>query len=857
MGHIDEFQLCAYVFNTKIQMLKNLGLLLILIGNTILSHAVIPERTGWWKFDNPSELLKPEGGVGATLNLVGSHSAAEGPEIGNGAVLVGTGSYYKMNHSIPPNGGGNKVNEYSLQVDFKIPQSDLWHCFFQTTLNNGNDGDFFINPSGNIGVAATGYSETSIVQNEWYRLILSVKNGNQFTAYLDGKLLLKGVSQAIDGRFSLESQLLIFADDNGEDAPIYCSELSIWNRALTALEANELGGFGHQVELPLMTRIPYLQAPGQTSMTVSWHDTIPTGTKVEYGLDSLNLLLEKSGSSEIISLPYRWHSVKLANLQANTRYFYRVGNGVEFSKIYSFKTLPDNNYKGKIRFILLSDTHASDTTMAGQIMRAARSKVSELYGADLDNQVNGIFHSGDIVVSGSVPDQYTKQYFKPLSCLSPYLSTLVVAGNHEGESPFFYRYLKLDELSAYPQLSALNEKIWNLRVGNSLFLGLNTNIIDVYGTTQANWLDLKLKEAEQDPGIDFVFLFLHHPPYSELWQVVNTFDAGANYVRDILFPIIKKYTKVQQLNYGHTHGFERGTIHSDQPDGDFRIICGGGGGGPLDPWAPGENKDYPDIHICYSNYFFQILEIDLANHSWQNSMYSLGNTHYQEPTVLLDQWYRTKNQAAPATPKIENTESTNGYVQVNTSSFSGPDSLMSVQFQLIEKSDNPKVVLDTFIHWTNIYGVSDTYKPIDLNLNINMNQLLIRQAIFKPGITYNLQVRYRDHNLKWSDWSPQLVYQTTEIENQLSEKSDGQLFQNYPNPFCSHTTINYKVTVRSEIHFRIYDLNSHLVTDINEGIKPPGQYSIVFKAEHLNSGIYFYQMITREGAVTKKMIKMD
>lgn len=846
--------LVRHPFSLTIHMKKYLILILSAFLLTNHSQAIIPERIGWWKFDNSAELLKAESGYGEVLNLVGSHSAAAGPETGNGAVLIGTGSYYKMNHSISPNGGGTKVNEYTLQYDFKIPKNYAWYCFFQTALNNGNDGELFINTGGNIGVAAVGYGTTSIIPNEWYRLIVSVKNGNQFNYYLDGELLLSGVSQAIDGRFSLENQVLIFADEDGEDAPIYCSELSIWNRALTAAEAKELGGYGHKFELPMMTRIPYLQSPGQTTMTVCWHDSAQTGTSVEYGTDPLQLLQETAGSSEIISLPYRWHSVKLTGLQANTRYFYRVASGDEFSKTFSFKTLPETNYQGKLRFVLLSDTHASDTTMAGKVIRAARSKITSLYGPDIENHVNGIFHSGDIVVSGNSPDQYTKQYFKPLASLSPNLPTTVVAGNHEGESPFFYRYLKLDELSAYPQLSALNEKIWQLRIGNSLFLGLNTNIINEYGTTQVNWLDAKLKETELDASIDFVFLFHHHPPFSELWNVVNTFDGGANYVRDKLIPIIKKYTKVQQLTYGHTHGFERGTISSEKPDGDFRIICAGGGGGPLDPWAPGANRDYNEIHKTYSQHFFQILEIDMSGHSWQNSVYSVESTNNSGNAILLDTWYKNKNQVPPATPEVENSTVSNGFVQFNTSKFSGSDSLMSVQFQVIENSN---VLLDSLIHWTNVYGVDENSIPKNLNSNVNMNQILIRKTIFPADKICNVRVRYRDHNLKWSNWSDSFLYQTTGIENQISQGSDCLLNQNYPNPFRSNTTITYQLTEKSEVNFRIYDVNLRLVAEISEGIKTNGSHALNFKAEKLKSGVYFYEMIIRDLSVTKKMMIID
>lgn len=816
--------------------------------NAVEVQSSVPVRVGWWKFDNAADLQKAEPGFGIDLTLVGSHTATPGHEAGDGAVLIGPGSYYKMQHQISANGGGSKVNEYTLQFDFKIPANGVWHTFFQTDINNSNDGDLFINTSGNIGVAAAGYGTYQIIPGEWYRLIVSVKNGSHFTYYLDGQLVKNGNIQAIDDRFSLENLLLVFADEDGEDSDIICSELAVWDQSLTAEHAAELGGFGHITGPFVMTRIPYLQAQGTNTMTVCWHDISTTGTRVQYGLDS-TLGLVITGTSEVISDPYRWHTVKFNGLQPNTRYFYKVQSGGAESAIYAFKTLPDSTYKGKLRFVLLSDTHATDTTMAGKVLRATKDKITELYGSDIENHVNGIFHSGDVVVSGDIPGQYTKQYFKPLSALSSFIPTMVVAGNHEGESPYFYQYLKLDDQSAFPQLPSLKEKVWFLKAGNSLFIGMNTNIIDPYGAAQANWLNAKLNEAENDSTIDFVFLFFHHPPFSELWVV-----GGTDYVVNVLFPIIKKYTKVQQMHYGHTHGFERGTITSGEEGADFRIICGGGGGGYYDPWREGENWDFNDIHKTFNHYFFQILEIDIENHSFLNSMYSLGNNNDPRNSELMDTWYKSKNQAGPETPELVNFEISENIIHFITSEFSGPDSLMSVHFQVIDSLQSSIVVIDSISHWTNIYNIDQYYKPVDLNKGINLLQSTISFSQLTEGKKYYFRARYRDHNLKWSDWSGLTGFSTLGTDEIQGRQQGYYLDQNIPNPFRNHTTFNYKIPEKCEVIFRVYDKNQRIIREINEGVKDKGTYTLYFNAENLTSDVYIYEMNANNLTMSKKMI---
>ncbi len=785
--------------------IKNcLAIFFILLGFQI--QAIVPERVNWWKFDHQANLFQPEDGYNGVLSLTGTHQAAEGPEVGNGSVRIGPGSYYSLQHNISPNGGGNKVNEYSIQIDFKVPSTSIWHSFLQTDSGNSSDADIFINTSGNIGVAPTGYCSSNVLPNEWYRLVISVKNGHHFNYYLEGNLVLEGITQNIDERFSFENSLLMFADENGEDGLIYCSEIGIWDSALTSSQVSELGGFGHNTGPFIMTRIPYLQAPGPNTMTICWHDTARNVTRVEYGIDP-KLGISLSGNNEMISLSYCWHTVKLQGLQPDTRYFYKVFSGDSASAVYSFKTMPGADFSGKMRFLLMSDSHASDTTMAGIILRAARSKFTELYGPDIENHVNGIFHSGDIVVSGSSPGQYTTQFFKPISTLSSNLPTMVVAGNHEGESSFFYNYLKLDDFSAFPEVPSLNEKIWSMRSGNSVFIGLNTNITDQFGQIQAQWLDQKLNELESDTQIDFVFIFFHHPPFSELWKYVNSYDAGSNYVKYSILPVIGKYTKTQSVQYGHTHGYERGTIQSAEGKDDFRIVCGGGCGGPLDPWTEDGTQDVSNIHLTISNYFFQILEIDVARHSCQNTVYSLGTLTNQHSPTVMDTWYKKKDQPGPQTPVIKTVIFDDQRIQFITSEYIGTDSLMTVEIQITDSANMNLSVVDTLFHWKNINGINARSEPVDLNLGIELSKINIGTKSLQLNKAYSVRLRHRDHNLKWSSWSPAFPLKAPGIPDDTGQMNGNFPKQNFPNPFQNTTTLFYNIPERSDAMLQIFDRN--------------------------------------------------
>ncbi|MBK8946090.1 MAG: T9SS type A sorting domain-containing protein [Ignavibacteriae bacterium] len=203
---------------------------------------------GLWTFDDSENLLLPF--YGNELELVGEHAATPGPESGDGAVTIGVGSHYSTKHDIASNGGGERVNEYSIAIDFKVDNLGSWYCFMQTDITNTSDGELFINPDGKIGVGDLGYTQNSIVAGDWYRLVMTVDLDSAVKVFLDGDSVLYGGPQEIDNRFSLnprnlDNRLLLFADNDGEDNIISTAKVTIYNRALNQEEISGLGGYEH------------------------------------------------------------------------------------------------------------------------------------------------------------------------------------------------------------------------------------------------------------------------------------------------------------------------------------------------------------------------------------------------------------------------------------------------------------------------------------------------------------------------------------------------------------------------------------------------------------------------------------
>jgi hypothetical protein len=81
------------------------------------------------------------------------------------------------------------------------------------------------------------------------------------------------------------------------------------------------------------------------------------------------------------------------------------------------------------------------------------------------------------------------------------------------------------------------------------------------------------------------------------------------------------------------------------------------------------------------------------------------------------------------------------------------------------------------------------------------------------------------------------------------------LLQNYPNPFNPNTKIKYSLAKTSDVKITVLNGLGQIVTRlVNAQQIPAGNYEINFNADHLATGIYFYNIQTGDFAQTKKMV---
>ncbi len=80
------------------------------------------------------------------------------------------------------------------------------------------------------------------------------------------------------------------------------------------------------------------------------------------------------------------------------------------------------------------------------------------------------------------------------------------------------------------------------------------------------------------------------------------------------------------------------------------------------------------------------------------------------------------------------------------------------------------------------------------------------------------------------------------------------LHQNFPNPTKNSTIIQYSLKHNSHVMISIYNIKGQLISTLVNETKPKGEYSVIFDAEALSSGVYFYKLQTEDMSEIKKMI---
>ena len=511
---------------------------------------------------------------------------------------------------------------------------------------------------------------------------------------------------------------------------------------------------------------PFLQQATSSSIWVVWETDEDSETRVEYGLtdalgsEQVGAAIPNVGSSII-------HQAKLTDLLPETKYYYRVVTGAAVSGVFDFKTPAKSTSGYPLRFAAYSDAQidGGNPNKHQEIVNdGIISYVAKQYGPDLCEELDFVMVPGDLVSTGGNHSHWLNHFFGQAKNLYRHVPLYPVPGNHENNSPLYFRYFNLPENGT----AGFIEHWYFHDYGNVRIIGLDSNP-GFRIQEQLDWLETVLADAGKNQVVDFVFAQLHHPHKSELWT-----PGELDYTGDVI-QRLEQFTsstgKPSVHFFGHTHGYSRGQSR----DHNHLWVNVASGGGNLDYWGEFANFDYPEFQYTTPEYGFTIVEVEAGDDPrFVMKRLSRGNEVVAKDNELIDVVTIRRNNQPPAQPAGIGCAALGhnlspDEVLLEATDFSDPDGgeHLESQFQLaLGTSDFSQPVQDLWIRKENWYapagatGIADGYFSVN---NVSNPEILsVATGPLESKTQYFWRVRYRDDSLTWSEWSEINSFTTSE-----------------------------------------------------------------------------------------------
>lgn len=210
--------------------------------------------------------------------------AVAGSLSGQAASLT-RGTFLRMNHGLGANGGGTLLNQYTLIMDVNFPsRPNNWNVFYQSNTNNTEDGEWFVNSAGGVGISAN-YGG-NVPTNTWNRCAVVVDQvAGTFTSFINGVQVQQNTGLSLDGRWGLSPQVLLFADENQENSPVLVNSVQLRPYVMIASDLATLGSAtAAGIPFPIPPTIQITSPNGGqvwqagTTNTITWTSTHPSGS---------------------------------------------------------------------------------------------------------------------------------------------------------------------------------------------------------------------------------------------------------------------------------------------------------------------------------------------------------------------------------------------------------------------------------------------------------------------------------------------------------------------------------------------------------------------------------------------------
>lgn len=219
-------------------------------------------------------------------------------------------------------------------------------------------------------------------------------------------------------------------------------------------------------------RHPYVQNVSENAATIMWETNKPMGGTLTVG--EKKVAFKEATSQEL----------RIEGLSPDTQYTYSI-NG---NKHGTFKTFVSGR-TSPVRFIIYGDNRSQPQVHAS--ICASMLKRAPLF----------VVNTGDLVKNGHKRELWLKEFFGPARNLASSVPIFAALGNHELNTPLYFKFLALPN----------NERFYAIDAGCVHIAVLDSNLRDpAVITAQADWLEKDLA-ANKAP---WTFAVFHHSPMS-------------------------------------------------------------------------------------------------------------------------------------------------------------------------------------------------------------------------------------------------------------------------------------------------------------------------------------------------------
>lgn len=283
------------------------------------------------------------------------------------------------------------------------------------------------------------------------------------------------------------------------------------------------------------------QAQAQIAIAGTNSKFVSQSTTYNALTEEFDLGLYKSNNSLVVN----YHSVVFENLNPNTLYAYRVGQGDNWSEWIQFKTA--NNIYSPTQFVYFGDAQNDILSHWSRVIRMAYQTAPN---------ASFVIHAGDLVDTAH-KDLEWAEWFKAGGFIHSQWTAIPVVGNHEFQRMDGYGGIKPRRLSIQwrPQFTlpvekkldkVLHETVYSVEYQDVLIIVLNSTgylekqteyLIDKLSTTNAKWKIVANHHSVFSPAVDRDF----------------------EYARKTWKPLFDKYGVDLVLN-GHDHTYARGHV---------------------------------------------------------------------------------------------------------------------------------------------------------------------------------------------------------------------------------------------------------------------------------------------------------